>query len=125
MPDARRRFRQHPIYSTIGALYATVLIGLTSLVWLGAIGRMIRRIDPETYARATKDMRFIAFVWSKRSAPAHRHNALIALDLNQYPASLRHHARFTVLLNATLLWTFCAVALGLLAKSILTSIRIA
>src|SRR5579859_3994908 len=42
MPDALRRFRQHPIYSTIGALYATVLIGMSSLVWLGALGHLMQ-----------------------------------------------------------------------------------
>lgn len=37
MSDALRRFRNHPIYSTVGALYATLLIGLTALLWLGTL----------------------------------------------------------------------------------------
>jgi hypothetical protein len=40
MSDALCRFRCHPIYSTLGALFATLLIGLTSLMWLGAMTRM-------------------------------------------------------------------------------------
>jgi len=153
MPDALRRFRRHPIYSTIGALFATMLIGMTSLVWLGALLRMamgqpfppntwlalavvsilagwyvnfmmvahrLRRIDPEAYARVTYDMGFIAFIMSTRGAPAYLHNALARLDLDQYPASFRYHVRFTLLLNAALLWACCAVALGFLAMSLMT-----
>lgn len=153
MPDAMRRFRRHPFYSTIGALYATVLIGMTSLIWLGALGRMakghpirtnewiayavvsllcvwyvnfmtvyhrLRRVDPQAYALATKDMGFIAFVWSRRSSPAHLHNALAGLDLDSYPAILRYHVRFTLLLNLILLWSFCAVVLGVAIVSMLT-----
>ena len=152
MSDALRRFRRHPIYSTIGALYATTLIGLTSLVWLGVLRRVaigqpfrgnekvaliavsvlggwylnfmivyhrVRRIDPEAYARATKDMGFIAFVMSTRSAPLQLHNALARLDLERYPVSLRWHVRFTLLANAMLLWGCCAAAFGLLVISLL------
>lgn len=158
MPDAIRRFRQHPIYTTIGIVYATLLIGMSSLVWLGALGKLargqsfrpnewialaavsvlggwylnfmtvyhrLRRIDPETYALATRDMGYIAFVWSRRSGPTILHNALAGLDLGQYPATLRYHVRFTLVLNLILLWTFVAVALGLLVKALWTSIRIA
>src|SRR5579862_4546500 len=129
MSDTLRRFRHHPIYSTIGALYATVLIGLTSLVWLGALVQMaqgrhipanerlalaivsvlggwylnfmtvyhrLQRVDPATYASATKDMGFIAYIWSARSAPAHLHNALATLDLAQYSWSVRLQVRFTL-----------------------------
>lgn len=150
MADAFRRFRQHPIYSTIGGLYATVLIGMTSLVWLGALGRMakgqpfranewialaavsvlagwylnfmvvyhrLRRIDPEAYASATKDMGFIAGVFAGRTAPTRLHHALTQLSLDRYPASFRYHVRFAVLLNATLLWTFCVGVLILFAMS--------
>lgn len=42
MPDAFRRFRRHPIYTTIGALWVTLMLGLTSLVWLGALFRMAK-----------------------------------------------------------------------------------
>jgi hypothetical protein len=150
--DALRRFRRHPIYSTLGALFATVLIGMTSLVWLGALGRIatghpfptnekvalavvsvlagwylnfmaayhrLRRIDPEAYARATRDMGFIAFIFSRQLAPTHLHNALAGLDLDCYPASFRWHVRFTLLVNAALLWGFCVVVLGMLVMSLL------
>lgn len=80
----------------------------------------LRRIDPEAYALATKDMGFIAFVWSRRSSPTRLHNALAGLDLDGYPANLRYHVRFTLLLNLTLLWSFCAVVLGAVVVSILT-----
>lgn len=151
MPDGFRRFRAHPIYSTIGGLFAIVLIGMSSLVWLGALSAMamrhplrhnewialtavsvyggwylnfmsvchrLRRIDPQTYAWATKDMGFIAFVFSTRSSPTYLHNALAGLDLNQYPPSFRFHVRFTLILNATILWTFCAFVLVMLVRSI-------
>jgi hypothetical protein len=151
MPDAFRRFRQHPIYSTIGALFAILLIALGSLVWLGALvalarGRplessewialiavsvlggwylnfmavwhRLRRVDPQAYAWATKDMGFIAYVFSTRGAPTHLHHALAGLELDHYPVGFRFHVRLTLFLNATLLWICCAVALGVLAISL-------
>ncbi|HZS61952.1 MAG TPA: hypothetical protein VFA43_21955 [Gemmatimonadaceae bacterium] len=156
MPDGFRRFRQHPIYSTIGGLFAMLLIGMTSVVWLGALSAMVRghpllhnawialtavsvyggwyinfmsvchrlrRLDPRTYAWATKDMGYIAYVFSSRSSPAHLHNALAGLDLDPYPATFRYHVRFTLLLNATLLWAFCVAAVGMLIVSIVTKHR--
>jgi hypothetical protein len=152
MSDALRRFRRHPIYSTLGTVFATALIGLTSLMWFGAMARMamgqpfphngivalivvsalggwylnfmtvyhrLRRIDPEVYALATKDMGFIAFFGSTRSAPTHLHNALAGLDLDRCPASFRWQVRFTLLVNAMLLWSCCAVVVGLLVMSLL------
>ena len=80
----------------------------------------LRRIDPEAYAPATNDMGFIAFIGSRRLAPMHLHNALAGLDPEGYPASFRWHVRFTLLVNAALLWGFCAVVLGVLVMSLLS-----
>ena len=150
MSDALRRFRRHPIYSALGGLFATALIGMTSLMWVGAMARMamgqpfpgntivalivvsvlsawyvnfmtvyhrLRQIDPELYALATKDMGFIAFFGSGRSAPLHLHNALARLDLDCAPATFRWHVRFTLLVNAMLLWACCAATVGVLVMS--------
>lgn len=150
MSDTLRRFRSHPISTTVGALWATLMLGLTSLVWLGALLRMgkglplqhnmpvalaaitvisgwylnfmtvyhrLRRIDPTAYAWATKDWGFIAFVFSRRGHLYHLNNALAQLDLAPYPPSFRYHVRFTLLLNAILIWGAIAAALGAVAIS--------
>ena len=155
MSEALRRFRRHPIFSTLGGLYTTALIGMTSLVWLGALGRVakgqgfpgnelvaltvvsilagwylnfmtvyhrLRRLDPQAYAWTTKDMGFIAFMASGRTAPMRLHNALGALDLDRGPASFRFQVRFTRLLNAMLLWACCAGAFAFLAVSIVRKV---
>ncbi|HZS60799.1 MAG TPA: hypothetical protein VFA43_16110 [Gemmatimonadaceae bacterium] len=83
-----------------------------------SVCQRLRRLDPRAYAWATKDMGYFAFVFSTRSAPTRLHNALAGLDLDPYPTAFRYHVRFTLLLNATLVWTFCAVALVMLAISI-------
>lgn len=128
MADAFRRFRRHPIYTTIGAVYAIVLIGMSSLVWLGALGQLAtgQRFHPWGLVRGASIPRRMRWRhWSGRTSPMHLHNALAGLDLGQYPALVRYHVRLTLLLNVTILWACCAGALIMLAKSALTSIRLA
>jgi hypothetical protein len=85
-----------------------------------ALFTRLKRLDPGAYDVATREMGFIAFCWSSRTAPILLHDSLSSLTLAKYPPGFRRWVHMTLTANRRLL-----IAAGLLVIAAIAAALVA
>jgi hypothetical protein len=111
------------------SLAATIIAEFFMLSWIAwyvnmwAVFTRLKRLDPMAYDLATREMGFIALIWSSRSAPVLLHRSLGSLTLAEYPPGFRRWVKMTRTANRLLLMAFGVVTLGGLAALVASYIK--